>query len=374
MTEYISTILRFLFVVIALTLTFIVLFMVSKVTYPFIIGLLIAMMINPLVQLMERRGKMPRALAVLVALILVIGLIAGLITLLVAEIINGSNYLAKVVPEHFERLVRYFEEFFTAQIIPLYNQLAIMFDKLDTNQKGTIVENIQNAGTNIASTVSGWLRAFLESIPDLFAWLPNAATVIVFSLLAAFFITKDWSRLNGLTRRLIPEKVHESSASVINDLKKALFGFIRAQLTLISITAVIVLIGLLILRVDYAITIALIIGLVDLLPYLGTGAIFVPWIIYAFISGQYTLTIGLSILYAVVVIQRQVMEPKVLSSSIGLDPLATLIALFAGFKVFGFLGLIIGPVLLVIIKTLHEANVFHDLWLFITAKNKELRE
>lgn len=85
----------------------------------------------------------------------------------------------------------------------------------------------------------------------------------------------------------MPKKARSSSERVFVDLKKALFGFVRAQLTLISMTAVIVLIGLLILRVKYAITIALVTGLVDLMPYLGTGVVFVPWIIYEFISGKF---------------------------------------------------------------------------------------
>ena len=130
----------------------------------------------------------------------------------------------------------------------------------------------------------------------------------------------------------------------------------------------IILIGLFILRVDYAVTIALITGFVDLLPYVGTGLIFVPWIIYQAITGNIGLAIGLAVLYVVVLVQRQLMEPKVLSSNIGLDPLATLIALFIGFKLIGFLGLIVGPVALVILTTLHRANVFRDLWTFIKGK------
>src|SRR5699024_5835394 len=116
------------------------------------------------------------------------------------------------------------------------------------------------------------------------------------------------------------------------DLKKALLGYLKAQLTLISITGAIVFVGLLILHVDYALTIAVATGLIDLLPYLGTGIVFVPWIIYMFFTGNYFLTIGLAVLYAIVLIQRQIMEPKIVSSNIGLDPLATLIAIFVGIQ------------------------------------------
>ena len=138
--------------------------------------------------------------------------------------------------------------------------------------------------------------------------------------------------------------------------------------TLVSMTTVIILVGLLILRVKHAILIALITGILDLLPYLGTGLVFVPWIIYEFITGGTKLAIGLTVLYIIVLVQRQLIEPKVLSSNIGMDPLATLVSLFVGFKLLGFIGLIAGPVTLVLLTTLHRANVFKDIWKYIKGK------
>jgi sporulation integral membrane protein YtvI len=297
-----------------------------------------------------------------------------LITLLIAEIVSGTNYLADVVPKHVNTLVEYIEDFIAGQVLPIYNQAASLFKNLDAGQQDTIMTNIQTAGQKIASSAGNFLQNFFLKLPALVSWIPNAATVLVFSLLATFFISKDWNRLSRFSGKLLPERAMKSFRTVITDLKKALFGFVRAQLTLISITLVIVLIGLLILRVDYAITIALVSGIVDILPYLGTGVVFIPWIIYEAIVGNIPLAIGLGVLYTVVVVQRQLMEPKILSSSIGLNPLATLIALFVGFKLVGFLGLILGPVTLVIITTLHRANVFQDIWNFILGKPNVIKK
>ncbi|RDI44249.1 sporulation integral membrane protein YtvI [Falsibacillus pallidus] len=363
--EFIYRTIRFFFVIAVIILLLTVFYYVSTVTYPFLIAIVIALLINPVVNLLERQAKMPRAAAVLVALTLIVAIFAGIITLLIAEIVSGANYLARTVPDHVDTLVQYIEDLITSQIIPLYNQGASFFKNLDVGQQETITQNIQTAGQKIATSAGAFLQSFFQKLPNLISWIPGAATVIVFSALATFFISKDWDRLSMLFTKLLPHKARTSGQKVLVDLKKALFGFIRAQLTLISITSVIVLIGLLVLRVDYAITIALVSGLVDLLPYLGTGTVFIPWILYEAISGDPGLAIGLGILYVIVIVQRQVMEPKILSSSIGLDPLATLIALFVGFKLVGFLGLILGPVTLVIISTLHRANVFHDLWNFI---------
>ncbi|TLS39140.1 sporulation integral membrane protein YtvI [Pseudalkalibacillus caeni] len=363
--QYVYSAIRFFIVVGAIAVGFFALYYIWHLAYPFLIALLLAFLINPLVDLLQRKGKMHRALSVTLALLLLIGIISTLLTLLINEIVQGVVYLANVLPEHFTELVNYMETFFMAQIMPIYNQLEDIFKNLDAEQRTTVLENVQSIGTSVTATFTDFLQAIAEGLRNFFVSLPTILTVLIFSLLATFFISKDWYRLGNWIKSKVPERVQDSAGNVYRDLQKALFGFVKAQLTLISITAVIVLIGLLILKVKYAITIALIIGLVDLLPYLGTGAVFVPWIAYSFITGNYSLTIGLAILYGVVVIQRQIMEPKVLSSSIGLDPLATLIALFVGFQLFGFLGLIIGPVSLVVIKTLFHANVFRDLWNFI---------
>ncbi len=328
---------------------------------------------NPLVNFFQFKCKMPRTLAVVISIIIILSFFAGLITLLIAEIVAGAAYLANVVPNHIDTIIEYLEDIFTAQIIPLYNRITSLFNNLGTGQQDTIISNIKNVGGQIGRRMGGFIQSFFQSIPVILSWFPNAASVLVFSLLATFFISKDWSRLSSTFGKALPNRIHTSSKTIFFDLKKALLGFIKAQITLVSITTIIILIGLLILRVDYAITIALVTGIVDIIPYLGTGLIFVPWIIYEVISGQISLAIGLSVLYIVVLVQRQIMEPKILSSSIGLDPLATLISLFIGFKLIGFLGLIVGPVTLVILSTLHKANIFNDIWEYIIGKDKIIK-
>ena len=343
-------------------------FYTAKVTYPFIIAFAIAYLINPMVNTFQVKAKFPRALAVIVTLFSIFSIFAGLITLLVAEIVSGANYLSNNLPNQLNTLIQAGENLFVLSIMPYFERITTLFSSLGSNQQTTILENIQNIGTNLATTIGNFLQEILQKIPKIIAWFPNAATVLIFSILATFFISNDWHRIQVLGSQLIPLKVKTSIGTVLLDLKKAFFGLLKAQFTLISITTVIVLIGLLVLRVEYAITIALLTGLLDLLPYLGSGTVFVPWIIYETMTGNISLAIGLSILYIIVIVQRQLMEPKVLSSNIGIDPLATLIALFVGYKLIGILGLVVGPVVLVIITTLHKSNVFTDIWIYIKGK------
>lgn len=339
---------------------------ISALTYPFIIGFILAILINPIVNILEK--SVARGAAVFLAISFLFVILAGIVTLLISELVTGTTYLATSVPEHFKTLIVYIETFIANRVVPVYEDIAAIFNTLDPNQQATILSNIQSAGEKISSNAGEFLKNLLENIPAFISWLPNAATVTIFSLLAAFFISKDWYKFKAMMRKYLPLKARKSGRTVLDDLKKALLGFMKAQLILISITTIMVLIGLLFLRVEYAITIALLIGIVDLLPYLGTGLVFVPWIVYSAFSGEMPLAIGLGVLYIIILIQRQMMEPKILSTTIGLDPLATLISLFVGFKLIGFLGLIAGPVALVIFNALHNARIFEDIWRFIAAK------
>src|SRR5699024_12517651 len=151
-----------------------------------------------------------------------------------------------------------------------------------------------------------------------FRKLPNLATLFIISLLAAFFISKDWRRIVYLMHENIPKHVHSKINQFHEGLQRALLGFVKAEFKLTFISAIIVFIGLTILRVDHALTISLIIWIVDFAPYIGSILVIGPWTIYSFSTGDIYLGVGLSILYGLIVLQRQLIKPKILSSSIGI--------------------------------------------------------
>ena len=366
--EILYRVLRFVLVVAGTVLLIYLLLLSARYTYPFIIGIILAFLMNPFIIFLSEKSRFPRTLSVLVSMIFLIALIAGLITFLIVEIVAGAAYLSKVLPEHLDTMILLLQDYFQEKILPIYQKIISLFNDLEAEQQDTILSNIENLGSSIGTTLTNIIQATLGLMPKFIGWLPEAGTGALFSLLATFFIAKEWNKFLTKTQQLLPNKALLNLKKIVIELKRALFGFIRAQLTLISMTTLIVLIGLLILRIEFAITIALIAGFVDLLPYLGTGFVFIPWIIYALMTGNFSLALGLAILYTVVIVQRQLMEPKILSSSIGIDPLATLIAIFIGFKTIGFIGLIIGPIVLVIISTLYKLRIIHDVWDFIMGR------
>lgn len=352
---------RILIIIGTFILGAIAVFYTLKLLYPFLIAILIVILINPIVNFLQNKARFPRSLAILTTLILFLLLFFGIVTLLIAELISGAAFLAATVPDKVDKMITAMQDFFTEHILPFYEGIALKFNALDGSKQDTIMQSIQEASAKFSGSITGFLQAFFTKLPGLVSWIPSAATALVFALLATFFISKDWENLSHLFTKKLPHAFKDRSFHVLKNLRSALFGFIKAQLILMGLTALLVFIGMLILRVDHALTIALIIGFVDMLPYLGTGIVLLPWAVYEFISGNIGMGVGISILYALATMQRQFIEPKVLSSNLGMNPLATLIALFVGFKVFGFLGLILGPVILVLITSLHRTGVFKDI-------------
>ncbi|MFM1654254.1 sporulation integral membrane protein YtvI [Brevibacillus sp. B_LB10_24] len=359
-------IIRFNWVVLLIVAGIFILRYATPLLFPFIISLLIALIMNRPVTYLTKNAKIPRWLSVCLVLLLGIAVLGGLLTLIITKTVGELGMLISKMPTFIGELTSQIQYIISNDfIVGLQNRLQFFFTQLDQSYQEAVTDRINAAVSSVSQAGQNLVLQFLGGLYNLLMSLPNLATILVIALLGAFFISKDFYRWKDRFRRLLPGGINSRLDAILLDLRNALFGFVRAQLTIISLTAAIVIIGLLIMRVPYAITIGLLTGLVDLLPYLGTGTVFIPWIIYLFFKGQYGLVIGLAIIYAVVVIFRQIIEPKVLADSVGLDPLLTLIALFVGLKLFGFLGLIIGPVSLVVINALIRANVFQDIWGYI---------
>ncbi|MDN4592940.1 sporulation integral membrane protein YtvI [Polycladomyces subterraneus] len=353
-------------VLLAIITAYYVLSFLIPLVYPFLIGWVIALLIQPPVHFLERRLRLPRWLGVFLILFLFVGSIITGLLILIAQMVLELTHLAQRLPGY----LQYFNQYIV-NILTKDTQLSHIIDNVqkylqrNPEHKAQIISSIQRNMDVLANKGTEMITNFISGVGSFLSDLPYIATVIVFIVLAAFFIGIDWPQLRKRMLGLIPNHARKTGGIILRDLRHALFGFVRAQFTLITITATIILIGLMILGVDYALTIALIVLLLDLLPYIGVGSILVPWSIYLLLIGDYHLGLGIAILYGIIVIVRQLMEPKLVASNVGLDPLPTLIALFVGLKLFGFIGVIIGPVTVVILMALYRAGVLGDIWRFI---------
>ncbi|SFX59534.1 sporulation integral membrane protein YtvI [Thermoactinomyces sp. DSM 45891] len=337
--------------------------------YPFLIAWLIAIFLEPSIRWLERRIRLPRWAGVLIMLIFLLSIVISTIIFLVAELVQELAKLADFLPKILNQFGQQLLDPFSrdgSSMNKIVETIQTYLAKNPTHQKGiedSIRENLGVVTVKITQTITD----ILSGIGTFLSNLPFLLTVLVFVTLATFFISLDLHKIKNRSTKFIPVKVRSAGGLVFEDIRKALFGFVRAQVTLISISGLIMLVGLLILGVKYPFTLAVVITIVDLLPYLGVGAVVIPWIIYLLLIGDVELAIGLSVVYAIIVITRQILEPKLVASNVGLDPLLTLIALFVGLQLFGFTGLIIGPVVTVVMLALYRARVFQDVYHYIVA-------
>ncbi|CAM3833722.1 sporulation integral membrane protein YtvI [Alkalicoccus chagannorensis] len=348
----------------ALALSFLLVWIFS-VSYPFWIAALLVWMFYPLIRLLRRRVRLPNTLAVILALLLGISALVGAITGIVVLIVFGFRRIAEFVPDWIETTSREVQQFFNEQIFPIYQELTGAVDQLTPEQQRAVNESFITLGDWLAGALTDNTQGMTDGVTQLLFFVPASIVVMVFVFIAFYFIGKDWEVLYARMQQAAPPLLREKSLAFKKMFQYRVFGFLRAQVVLMLIASVIVFIGLLILQVEQAFTIALIVGLAEILPYFGSGTILIPWLLYAFFTGDISMGIGLAVVYAVTVLIRQSIEPKVLSTSMNLNALAVLIALFVGFQILGVVGVFIGPFVLVILVILKDIGVLHMLYQII---------
>lgn len=363
--HYIDRMLRLLFIIfIFITVLFLAKYSIIYL-YPFIIAILCAFILNPSVNILEDRLKFPRFLATLTALSTFFLVSVLCVAIIVNELIQGTTFLANQLPAHFKDFVAICEELFYSNVLPLYDKLATFFNSLDSSQQQAINNNLEKVTNQITTSGTVLIKGVLLGIPETLTFLPSSLTVFTVTLIATFLVTKDWKQLQIVAVTTMPFFRKTIVKVFLKHIKSSIMGFLKAQVVLIFITGLSIYIGLVVLDVKYALTLAIIAALLDLLPYIGTGVIFIPWIGYMFITADYSMTIQLSILYMLIIVVRQIVEPKLLSASIGLNPLATLITMFIGLNLWGVIGLFISPFLLIIWNACYQTDVFKQLFIFI---------
>ncbi len=314
---------------------------------PFIFAILIAVLVEPVVHFFENKLHFKRVLAVLTSLLLVIGGFVYILSMLISVIIKQLTNIYRTTQSSADTMI--------PELISGISQIRLFFLRLDLplQIQNTMQASIQQTiewGQQLISTVINSLVSFVTILPGVMIFL-MIATV------ATFFIIKDRALIRSFVLHIIPPGMRDSSQNVLGKLIKAFVGFIKAYSILISITFILTLVAMKILDVQYALTLALIIAVADILPVLGPGTIYVPWIIWEFISGRIGMGIALLVAYVIISAVRQFLEPKIIGDNIGLHPLVTLMSLYVGLKLGGVVGMIMGPVCVVIFIAIYRTGV-----------------
>ncbi len=314
---------------------------------PFLFAALVAELINPLVDWLannRRKLYLPRAVASALVLAVVAGVAAALIVVLTARLIRDLTELAQALPYYYAMAM----DLSTRMV----NDLGRLSETLPASVQKLLEESLgslQNMLRSVLPSAARTLQAF-AGVPGL---LVDATIVII----ATFFFSRDRRSIGRFLLGLLPVEARPQIRQVKNEVWASAMGFARAQLILISTTMAVTVAGLALIRADYAVLMGILVGVADVLPVAGPALVFVPWIIFLLATGHTAMAIKLLVLYGVTFVIRQVMEPKMVAQNTGLHPLTTLISMYLGFRFFGGLGFVVGPMLAILLSSLIRSGL-----------------
>lgn len=336
----------------SVALIFLGLFLAFKVSVfymPFLVAFIISLMIDPIIKWIMKKTSLTRRSSSIIIFIIVSVVIIGVLSWLIITLFSESSSLLESLNYYIDKAYSLFQNLIK----------TLDLDRIHLSQE--IVTVIQNSTGDVLKSISDWLRNALTSVINFMSRIPSVVICIGITVLALYFICVDKIYILDQIEYHLPKVWVKKIGSHLRDLIKSLGGYLKAEASLILISFIISLIGLYILKfmgftINYPLLMALFIGFVDALPILGSGTVMIPWAILSAINGDIKLGISIILLLIIMSIVRQILEPKLVSKNIGIHPIFTLIAMYTGFKFIGIIGLLIGPIVLIIFK-----NIFANL-------------
>jgi len=321
------------------------------IVLPFVVAWVVALVLQPIINFLSKKAKIPKWLSVIVLVLATLFLLSWAIY---AIVVRSSTELLSLSKE----LLDAFENFSTDP-----NGIDAFIDKLNSlvpffDFSGFLYNVWNNLDEYIASTLKNLVSLVSSSVVPLITKIvmaiPNAFVFFIITIISAVYISIDFKKINSFIAYQFPEKARDFLRMVKEQFVQTIGKYVRAYSLLILITFSELFVGFSILGVHYSFIIALITALVDILPVLGTGTILIPWGVYMLISGNYFMGVGILILYVIITVVRQILEPKIVGSYVGLYPLVTLMAMYIGTKVMGFFGLFLFPIAIILLKKMND--------------------
>lgn len=317
---------------------------------PFLIALTLSFLIEPIIRILMKKFKLKRRTSAIIVFTIVLGFITGLIAWGIITLVQEASNMLIGLNEYFEKAYSKIQE------IVSNNELG----KIKVSEELQVI--IQNSTGDFLYAISSFIKQGLNKILNTITSFPKIGFYIVMCILSLYFICTDKIYMLDQLDHHLPGVWVKRLIKHIKEISKTLGLYLKAQATLILISFVISIIGLYLFKllgmnVQYPLMAALGIGFVDALPIFGSGTVMVPWAIISACDGDFTLAISIFILWVIMSIVRQFVEPKIVSSKIGIHPIFTLIAMYTGFKFIGVLGMLIGPIILIILKDIFSTVI-----------------
>lgn len=320
---------------------------VAGFIWPFLAALLLVGCIHPLVQFLHRKIKVNQKVLSVGFLILLYSGIGFLLFFLCTRLVFWLQGLFYQLPEYYRTTIQpllanfdgWFRDWTAGLPVEITSNLETVSDSL-TNALSGFIGDISQQGIGL---VSGWING-----------IPEILISIVFVLLMSFFLSLHYETVMAFLKRQLPNPWREKLGKMKQMGKTTVKGYLKAILILMFCTFVELAIGFFILQVENPIGIAALIAVFDALPLLGTGGIMIPWIIIELLGQNYSLALRLAILYGIVTVVRNLIEPKVVGDQLGLNPVVSLLAIYLGYRLMGVMGMILFPILAQLLILLHQ--------------------
>jgi len=266
------------------------------------------------------------------------------------SIVNETLSFAKHVPNFISVNSNKLYEY----ILELSNNLSL---QIDPNILNSINSSLMEATSSIMKSTLNMSTLIIQKTITVLSYIPYIVMVITFTLIATYFFTKSVSTSSSDALHSFAPNKGKKIVEIAVQARKMIANYILSYMLIIFITFIVTFIGFLILNVNYALILSILCALFDLLPVIGMPVIYFPLAIYYLAHGNYFAGVGLIILYAIVFVVRQVVEPKIMSSTLGLNPVAVLAAIFIGLKANGITGMLFCMFLVVFYNILRKLEV-----------------
>lgn len=325
-------------------------FKLSIFYIPFLIAFVISLIIEPLIRKVMKITNLTRKVSAVITLVLVFLTLIGLLIWGTTSIVTEASNILSNLNNNMEEITKKIEELI----------LRMKFDTIEIPEQ---IENILNNTLNeLVDEGKNLIQQVLGKVIDTLTHIPKVMIYIGITILATYFVCTDKMYILDQMEHHLPRNWVNKFGIKFKKVISSIGNYLKAEGILILIAFVIVLIGLIIfdlvgINVKYPLIMALLIGFVDALPILGSGTIMIPWAVISAFNGDIKLAISLIILYIIVVITRQLIEPRIVSNHIGIHPIFTLIVMYTGFKLIGVLGMFIGPIVLIILNNIFETMI-----------------
>lgn len=320
---------------------------------PFILAFIISTILNKPINYINKKIKINRKLTSIFIVSIFYLTIGFFITIISSE---SFSVISKIITE--------IPTLYNKHIVPVLNDLILKFET-ETNQLGNFSIDFNSIGKEMISSIGTALSnlsvSIITKISNIAISLPGLLVKTIILIISTFFITIDYHKIINFCKHQINNKTSDLILEIKNYIFGTLWVCIRSYLLIMGITFLELSIGLTIIGIKNSIIIALCISIFDILPVLGTGGIMIPWTIISAILGNYNTAIGLAIIYIIVTAIRNIIEPKIVGSQLGLHPIATLSSMFLGVGLIGGIGLFGFPILLSLLVYLNKKGTINIL-------------